>query len=191
MKHTTFTLILALGAGASLHAGSITGSVPVSGAAEAERTVVYVESAPASAARAQSQRAKLQQKGARFTPSVLPIVKGSDVDMTNDDWVAHNVFSKSDVRPFDLGMYAPGGVKSVSFERAGQVDVFCAIHPRMNAVILVLQNPYFAKPDATGNFTIGDLPAGSYKLRVFKLGAAAELQQDVRVAEAGSASVKF
>jgi plastocyanin len=190
MKTTLFTLTLAL-LGGSIHAGSITGSVPVSGAAEAERTVVYVESAPAEAKASVAERAKLLQKGARFSPAVLPIVKGSQVDMTNDDWVAHNVFSKSETKPFDLGMYSPGGVKAVSFERAGQVDVFCAIHPRMNAVILVLQNPYFAKPDANGQFSIDELPAGSYTLKVFKLGAAAELQQAVKVAADGSASVKF
>ena len=191
LASTLFTSILALAGASSLAAGTITGSVPVAGAAEAERTVVYVESAP-TATPAASRRAKLLQKGARFSPSVLPIVSGTDVDMTNDDWVAHNVFSKSDVKPFDLGIYAPGGARAVSFERPGVVDVFCAIHPRMNAVILVLQNPYFAKPDAQGQFTIDDIPAGSYTLRVYRLGTgSAAAQQQIKVATSGSATVKF
>jgi plastocyanin len=191
LASTLVASILALAGASSLAAGTITGSIPVAGAAEAERTVVYVESAT-TVTRGAAQRAKLLQKGARFSPAVLPIVSGTDVDMTNDDWVAHNVFSKSDVKPFDLGIYAPGGAKAVSFERPGVVDVFCAIHPRMNAVILVLQNPYFAKPDAQGQFTIDDIPAGSYTLRVYRLGAgSAAAQQQVKVATTGSATVKF
>jgi plastocyanin len=182
-------LLVSLGAGNAL-AGTITGVVPVSGAAEADRTVVYVEMAPVSAGTS-AQRGKLLQKGARFSPTVLPIVSGTDVDMTNDDWVAHNVFSKSEVKSFDLGMYPPGTAKAVSFERPGVVDVFCAIHPRMNAVVLVLQNPYFAKPDAQGQFTIEGVPAGSYSLKVYRLGVGSPLQQSVKVAASGSAKVAF
>jgi plastocyanin len=190
MKPFLFTAVLAVLAPIAAQAGTITGSVPVSGAAEAERTVVYVEAARAVPG-APARRAKLLQKGARFSPAVLPIVSGTDVDMTNDDWVAHNVFSKSEVTPFDLGMYPPGSAKAVSFGRTGTVDVFCAIHPRMNAVVLVLQNPYFAKPDAQGQFTIEDVPAGSYSLRVYRLGGGTAPQQQVTVPGAGSASAKF
>jgi plastocyanin len=187
-----FPLVVAistLAAGAA-HAGTITGSIPVSGAAEAERTVVYVDFAPRATAAA-SRRAKLLQKGARFRPAVLPVVQGTDVDMTNDDWVAHNVFSKSEVKPFDLGLYAPGSARAVTFERPGTVDVFCAIHPRMSAVVLVLQNPYFAKPDAQGAFTIPDVPAGNYSLRVYRLGGAPAAQKHVNVPGEGSATVQF
>ncbi|HEY6549508.1 MAG TPA: carboxypeptidase regulatory-like domain-containing protein, partial [Vicinamibacteria bacterium] len=181
-----FLAVVLLGASAA-QAGTITGSVPVSSAAEADRTVVYVETAPV-APGTSAKRAKLLQKGARFSPTVLPIMSGTDVDMTNDDWVAHNVFSKSETKPFDLGVYPPGSAQAVSFERSGTVDVFCAIHPRMNAVVLVLQNPYFAKPDAQGRFTIEGVPTGSYSLRVYRLGGGPASQQQVKVAGDGSAS---
>ena len=182
-------VVAALAAGAA-DAGTITGNVPVSGAAEADRTVVYVEFASRVTAGAY-QRAKLLQKGARFSPAVLPIVSGTDVDMTNDDWVAHNVFSKSEIKPFDLGMYPPGTAKAVNFERPGEVDVFCAIHPRMSAVVLVLQNPYFTKPDAQGEFMITDVPAGSYSLRVYRLGGGPAVQKHVRVPAEGAAAAQF
>jgi plastocyanin len=169
-------------------AGAITGAVAVSGPAEADRTVVYVDSVPEGSFEARS--AKLSQKGARFNPSVLPVVRGNSVDLTNDDWVAHSVFSKSELKPFDLGIYSPGGVKSVSFEREGVVDVFCAIHPRMNAAVLVLQNPYFAKPDAQGRFKIDGVPAGSYTLKLYRHGSKATAQPVV-VPASGAAEVKF
>jgi hypothetical protein len=37
----------------------------------------------------------------------------------------------------------------------------------MAADILVLQNPFWAKPDATGHFTIDNVPPGKYTLRIF------------------------
>jgi plastocyanin len=148
-------------------AGTISGTVPVSGAADADRTVVYVETVPKSSFPA--DRVRMSQKGARFSPSLLPVVAGSNVDMTNDDWVAHSVFSKSEVEPFDLGLYSPGVAKSVAFDRTGPVEVFCSIHPRMNAVVLVLQNPYFAKPEADGSYSIEGVPPGTYTLKVHKL----------------------
>ena len=185
---TAAVAALWLAAGAAAEAGVITGSIPVSGAAEAERTVVYIESAPKTERSA--RRAKLSQKGTRFSPAVLPVVSGTNVDMTNNDWIAHSVFSKSEAKPFDLGIYSPGGVKTVEFEREGAVDVFCSIHPMMNSVVLVLQNPYFAKPDARGQFAIADIPAGTYTLKVYRLGGTASAQQ-VNVPAAGSVTTSF
>jgi len=190
MKSLFCVALLAVVGGSPVQAGTITGSIPVTGAAEADRTVVFIESAPTPPG-GPARHAKLLQKGARFSPTVLPIVSGSDVDMTNDDWVAHSVFSKSEIKQFDLGVYPPGSAKAVSFERPGTVDVFCAIHPRMNAVVLVLQNPYFAKPDAQGQFSIEGVPAGSYSLRVYRLGGGTVPQQQIKVPGAGSASVNF
>jgi plastocyanin len=188
MKSLLPSVVVATLAAGAAQAGTITGNIPVSGAADADRTVVYVEFA--SRPSGGSSRAKLLQKGARFNPTVLPVVTGTDVDMTNDDWVAHNVFSKSEVKSFDLGMYPPGTAKAVNFERPGAVDVFCAIHPRMSAVVLVLQNPYFTKPDSQGEFMIQDVPAGSYSLRVYRLGAP-PVQKHIRVPDEGAAIVQF
>ena len=177
-----------LAAATAAEAGTITGSVPVSGAAEAERTVVYIESAPQ--AKGGERRAQLSQKGTRFSPSVLPVVSGTNVDMTNNDWVSHSVFSKSEAKPFDLGIYSPGNVKTVEFERPGAVDVFCSIHPRMSSVILVLQNAFFVKPDANGQFSIQDVPAGTYTLKVYRLGGTASAQQ-VKVPTSGNVTTTF
>jgi plastocyanin len=157
--------------GVPLSAGTVSGSVKVSSAAEAERTVVYVERSPEGAEAPKLVR--LSQKGTRFTPAVLPVVQGTTVDFTNDDWLAHSAFSKSAAKLFDLGLYGAGENKSVTFERPGVVEIFCAIHPRMNGVILVLQNSHFAKPSATGAYSLGELPPGVYDLKVYRLGGEA------------------
>jgi plastocyanin len=152
-------------------AGTVKGKLPIADAQEAERTVVYLEEVPESSfSPPQATPVKLSQKGSRFSPAVLPVLKGTTVDLTNDDFVTHSVFSKSKVKTFDLGLYGKEQTRLVKFEQAGPVEIFCSIHPRMNGVILVLQNPFFAKPAADGGFTLSNVPAGEWKLRVYRPG---------------------
>ena len=92
------------------------------------------------------------------------------MDFTNDDWVTHNVFSKSRVKPFDLGLYGKEQSKVVKFDQPGTVEIFCSIHPRMSGVILVLQNPYFTRPAADGSYALPNVPAGEWRLRVYRPG---------------------
>lgn len=176
--------------GGALPAGSITGSLELARPADAERTVVYVEKVPEGSFPQTASVARLSQKGARFNPGVLPIVRGSQVDFSNDDWVSHNVFAKSAAKTFDLGLYPRDASKLVTFAKLGVVPVFCSIHENMNAVILVLQNPFFAKPSADGRFRIDGVPAGKVGLKIFRSGrtGAAKL---VTVPATGAVSVEL
>lgn len=113
------------------------------------------------------QTVKTTQKDANFEPHVLPVVVGSTVRWPNEDDIFHNVFSMSDAKEFDLGYYKKDKVPEVRFDRVGRVDVFCAIHPKMHCIILVLPNPFFATADDKGRFAIRNLPAGTYKVRAW------------------------
>ena len=128
---------------------------------EIRNVVLYVQDAPG-APQAPSAHAAMTQDDERFTPHVLPVLRGTTVDFPNADDVFHNVFSLSSARTFDLGRYPKGSAKSVTFDRSGVVQVFCHIHSDMSAVILVLDNPYFAQPARTGRYTIEDVPPGEY-----------------------------
>ena len=110
---------------------------------------------------------KINQKGAMFSPHVLPVVRGSTVEWPNQDEILHNVFSISDAKPFDLGLYKHPEVKRITFDKPGRVDAFCSIHKAMHCVILVLENPYFAAADDKGRYLIPNVPAGTYKLRAW------------------------
>jgi plastocyanin len=131
---------------------------------ERRNVVVYVERVPGGATSAPAEHAVLRQHGERFAPHTLPVVRGTTVDFPNDDALFHNVFSLSHAKDFDLGRYPRGMSRSVTFERAGVVQVFCHIHSDMSAVVLVLDNPYFAVPDAEGGFSIPRLPPGDYTI---------------------------
>ena len=107
---------------------------------------------------------RIRQEGAAFAPHVLPIVAGTTVEWPNNDQIFHNVFSVSEPKPFDLLLYKAPVVKSVTFDKAGRVDVFCSIHANMHCVVLVLENPYFAGVDEHNHYSISNVPPGTYQL---------------------------
>jgi plastocyanin len=113
-------------------------------------------------------RATVTQRDGTFVPHVLPIVVGTVVEWPNADDVFHNVFCMSETTPFDLGLYKHGDdAKSVVFPKTGRMEVFCSIHTKMNCIVLVLPNPWFARTNDSGHYTIQNVPAGTYKLRAW------------------------
>lgn len=129
--------------------------------------VIYIAPAGAgaslaAAAGADAPHASMAQRDETFDPHVLPVLRGSTVDFPNADDVFHNVFSLSSAKAFDLGRYPKGTSRSLTFEKTGRVDVFCHIHSDMSAIVLVLDNPYFASPDPKGHFVIDSVPPGDY-----------------------------
>jgi plastocyanin len=133
----------------------------------------------------------MSQKGMVFQPHILPVLKGSTVDFTNDDTVSHNVFSPpGSATTFNLGLYGIGVQKTETFNSLGEVDLLCSVHPEMSAYVIVLQNPYFAMTDNEGNFEIKDVPSGTYQLKVWheKLN---EASQQVKVEAGKTSTVEF
>lgn len=127
--------------------------------------VLYLDSVPLPAGEpALGGSAVMRQQGERFVPHVLPVLVGTTVQFPNDDPIYHNVFSLSRARTFDLGRYPQGQFKTVRFQLPGVVQVFCHIHADMSGFILVLDNPYFTVPDATGRYSLKDVPPGEYRL---------------------------
>ncbi len=132
---------------------------------ERRNVVIYLESTPSiTAIHHSSDDLKIAQLGETFLPNVLPVVKGSTVEFPNQDPIFHNVFSLSKTKSFDLGRYPKGSSRSVTFDQPGIVPVFCHLHSNMSAIILVLDNPFFAVPGSDGSYLINDIPPGSYKL---------------------------
>lgn len=90
-----------------------------------------------SAGQAAAAEHVVSQKGKSFSVKKLAVNVGDSVRFVNDDPFAHNVFSLSDVKSFDLGSYAQGLSKSVLMDKSGIVDVECAVHPDMKMTIEV------------------------------------------------------
>lgn len=65
----------------------------------------------------------------------LSVKVGDTVHFKNYDPWFHNIFSLSDIKTFDLGSYPQGQFKSVTFDKAGEAEIECAIHPQMYLVV--------------------------------------------------------
>jgi plastocyanin len=131
--------------------------------------VVWLEPAGAASPRppARPGLARVTQKDKQFIPHVTAIQVGTGVSFPNLDPIYHSAFSTFSGQIFDLGLYPPGTSRTVTFRHPGIVRVFCNIHPSMSAVIVVLNGPWFAVSDAAGAFSIPNVPAGDYQMRVF------------------------
>jgi len=137
--------------------------------------IVYIEGpiagkAPEKPAQIVTARPSVAQHKAMFEPHVLPILKGTTVEWPNNDDILHNVFSCSEPARFDLGLYKrpyTNQIPSVTFTNAGRVDVFCSIHTRMSCIVMVLENPWFASTGDKGNYSITNVPAGTYQLKAW------------------------
>jgi plastocyanin len=139
------------------------------------RSVVYLETAPRGAFEAtDAGHAVMDQRNETFVPHVLAITTGTTVDFPNSDKFYHNVFSLSKVQKFDLGRYAAGHSRPVTFNRPGIVRVFCDIHSHMNAFILVFSHPFFAMTEADGRYRIDNVPPGTYAVIAWNEGVSSE-----------------
>jgi plastocyanin len=129
--------------------------------------VVWLEPVGKAAPAPRPQRAQMLQKGKRFVPHVLAIPVGTTVDFPNLDPIFHNAFSNFAGQPFDVGLYAPGTNRAVTFRHAGIVRVFCNIHSTMSAIIAVVRSPWFAVTEVSGAYKIAGAPPGEYRLQFF------------------------
>ena len=164
--------------------------------AELRNFVVYIEgpitnSASATNATARVDTKRVNQEKASFTPAVLPIVVGTTVEWPNNDDIFHNVFSMSDAKQFDLGLYKGNPKeKRVTFDKPGRVEVFCSIHANMHCVVLVLENSFYAVTDNEGRYVIRNIPPGTYKLKAWHERLPAQAQE-INVAAEGEVTVNF
>jgi plastocyanin len=151
--------------------------------------VVYVAPIPGVATPTPTSMPAVHQKNAAFAPGFLAIAAGQNVAMLNDDEIYHNVFSYSKPNDFDLGLYAAGLSRQVTFMHPGQVKLYCSIHESMNGVIFVSPTPWFAVADTSGRFVLRGVPPGARVLRTWneKL---PETQHRIDVPATGTASIE-
>jgi plastocyanin len=134
---------------------------------ERSRVVVYLEDpAPtgATATDPQTQPQQIQQLDRRFTPDLVVVPVGSTVSFPNMDPIFHNIYSLSKPKSFDLGSYDKGETRKVTFPKPGIVEIYCHLHPNMEAVVVVTPNRWYARPDRNGEYRIPDVPPGHYTL---------------------------
>lgn len=79
----------------------------------------------------------VRQNGKAFSITALKAKVGDTVSFRNEDPFVHNIFSLSDLQSFDLGTFAKGESRQVKLQKAGRIEVECAVHPEMKLVVEV------------------------------------------------------
>jgi plastocyanin len=159
---------------APAHAGTISGKIklanvsgPVANQAAGgkENVVIWLEGVHDT--KPPEGPIKIFQRNLQFAPEFAIVVTGQKVEMPNDDDVVHNVYSFTGTSQFNLGLYGKGESRTVSFDQAGIVDVFCSIHHQMHARVFVVPSRYFANSLPGHSFTLTDVPPGRYVLKAW------------------------
>jgi len=92
------------------------------------------------------------------------IQTGGLVTFPNRDNIEHDVYSFSPAKKFELDLYHGIPAHPVQFDKPGLVVMGCNIHDTMVAYLLVVDTPWFAKTDASGQAVIDGLPADAYQV---------------------------
>ena len=159
--------LCALAGPSIVRAGDVVGRVELTEkggkkATDLSDVLIYVD-ASKTKAKPGKEAASITMRSKAFTPHVLVIGAGTTVEFPNEDPILHNVFSVSG-EGFDLGLYKRPKSGSRIFDKPGTYTLYCNIHPQMSAVVVVRDNPYFAKADKDGSFRMTGLPAGEHRL---------------------------
>lgn len=148
----------AAAAGRAAITGKIRGSA--GGLGEA---YVYIDGPKSIAAHAPTLEVK--QVGRQFVPNVAVVQVGGRVAFPNEDKVFHNVFSRTPGDAFDLGTLKAGDKSDpVVLMKPGHVEVFCNIHSKMRADILVVPNGHWTRVRGDGSFTLPAVPVGTHNV---------------------------
>jgi len=160
--------LLALTVALPLAAGDLHGKVVCKGVRDCADAVVYVGAIAGKSFPAPKDHAKMDQKNLVFSPHILPVLVGTTVDFLNSDAVLHNVFTpEACAEKFNLGTWPQGQTKSYTFAKECAAVLLCKVHPEMEAYVVAVPTPYFTSVKADGSFHIGDVPDGSYTVKIW------------------------
>lgn len=158
---------------------------------ERSRVVVYLEgAAPATQHPDTPATERIEQLNRRFVPDLVVVPAGSTVSFPNMDPIFHNIYSLSKPKSFDLGSYDKSQSRTVMFPKPGIVDIYCHLHPNMQATVVVTPSRWYARPDQNGHYRLPDVPPGQYTVVAWHK-TAGYFRKTVVVTSDHSSSVDF
>ncbi|MFT4540146.1 MAG: plastocyanin [Planctomycetota bacterium] len=116
--------------------------------------------------------AVIDQKGCRFLPHLTVLPAGGTVEFKNSDKAVHNIHTY----PFKNGQINRAVLGDTSltqkYKYAEAIKIGCDMHTWMSCYVYVTDASVWAVTAKDGSFTLPELPAGEYKLKIWheKLG---------------------
>ncbi|MFQ5748148.1 MAG: hypothetical protein ACE5H3_01670 [Planctomycetota bacterium] len=147
---------------------------------------------PAASKGEAAQKVYLDQVDITFTPHILPVVKGTEILIRNNDSILHNIHTQSRKNKAFNRAQAPNMKLPVTFKKTEVIHVGCDIHSQMSAYIIVVPNSFFTKAAKDGSFQIPGVPAGKYELVCWHEGLKqVSVEVEVAAGRATEADVEF
>ena len=128
------------------------------------------------------QPALMDQYAKQFVPSTLYVRVGQPVEFKNSEDMPHNVTvlrRGSGTEVFNIST-EPQQKYVHTFDRVGQFDVTCDIHPGMQATLIAAPGDMVTIADDSGRFSIPNVKPGSYKLSLNFEGRTVEQPLEVK-----------
>jgi len=189
MRSTTFIMIVAASltsaCGSSTPAEAPAPAPPAATSAEVTGTVppnAIVTLIPAEGAPMPEGPAIMDQYAKQFVPNTLYVRVGQPVEFRNSEDMPHNVTvlrRGSGAEVFNVST-EPQQKYVHTFDRVGQFDVACDIHPGMQATLIATAGPLATIADNNGRFTLSNVKPGAYKLSLNYEGRTVDQPLDVK-----------
>ncbi len=134
--------------------------------------VVWLDGAPAPAGWAgrsrEAEPVVVDQQNFEFLPHVIAVAAGRPVEFRNSDTANHGVSAGALDAGNRFNVVTPaGGAHTHRFTAARTpIAIGCPIHPSMAAWVFAFDHPHFAVTDERGEFSLAEVPPGSYTLQV-------------------------
>ncbi len=163
------------------------------------------------------QPPQIEARDCRFLPFVNVVRDNNKVSIVNMDPVMHDIqaYETSELgprvlfnvplpmnqhHPKEAGMNAQyhrhlSGepmVQTIHMTKGRRIFVMqCGFHAYMESWGLAVDNPYYALTDESGQFTISDIPPGTYKLVVWHPQERSVVEQEVTIPAKGVVAANF
>jgi plastocyanin len=187
LKPTHLLLAILIAIPIAAQGGTVSGKV--SGAAA--DTVVWIDN-PSGKPDVPAKPFIVDQKGLLFIPHVIVVPVGGTVEFLNSDSVQHNVFwpsiSGNKKLGKNLGTWPKGEKRSFKFDNPGVVSLLCNVHPEMSAFVIVVPTSFYATTNASGEYTIENVPDGPHTVTAWHEGMK---QQSKQVTTSGATKADF
>lgn len=170
-------------------AAALEASVQTRGGRAVEDAAVVLEPVDHALPAKKSRKATIVQQGREFKPYLTIVQTGTAIDFPNKDPIKHHIYSFSPAKTFEIKLYAGKPANPVVFDKAGSIALGCNIHDWMEAFVLVVDTPYFARSDAHGRAVVDRVPPGRYRLRLWHPRQNADVPPREIVLEAGTERV--
>jgi hypothetical protein len=132
--------------------------------------VVYLKAVPKGKAWGPAEKAPvLDQEKCTFKP-VVQVMRPGNLDVLNSDPVLHTSHGYYGARnAFNIAMPEKGMKIAKALPQPGYIRVQCDTHNWMHSHLHIADSPYYVVTGADGNFSITDVPPGTYTLVAWQL----------------------